>query len=69
MAYILLFNEGQEEIPTRMNMTDSSAIGDGRLVNMDTELESTWQSDDLLDLPPHGCFVLALPIVPHSTQG
>ncbi|MDP6595766.1 MAG: hypothetical protein QGI86_07795 [Candidatus Poribacteria bacterium] len=67
MAYILLFNEGEKEIQTRVAMTDSSVTGDGRLVNMDTEQETAWQSDDPLDLPPHGCFVLALPIAPHST--
>ena len=66
-AYLLLFNEGGGEIQTRLSFKDSSLVGNGVLVDMDTGREKPWQSNVSLNLSPHGCAVLALPIVTHST--
>ena len=66
-AYLLLFNEGGGEIQTRLSFKDSSLVGNGVLVDMDTGREKPWQSNVSLNLSPHGCAVLALPIATHST--
>jgi hypothetical protein len=66
-AYLLLFNEGGGEIQTRLSFKDSSLVGNGVLVDMDTGREKPWQSNASLNLSPHGCAVLALPIATHST--
>ena len=66
-AYLLLFNEGGGEIQTRLSFKDSSLVGNGVLVDMDTGQEKPWQSDVSLNLSSHGCAVLALPIATHST--
>ena len=66
-AYLLLFNEGGGEIQTRLSFKDSSLVGNGVLVDMDTGREKPWQSNASLNLSPHGCAVLAFPIATHST--
>ena len=66
-AYLLLFNEGGGEIQTRLSFKDSSLVGNGVLVDMDTGQEKPWQSNASLNLSPHGCAVLAFPIATHST--
>ena len=66
-AYLLLFNEGGGEIQTRLSFKDSSLVGNGVLVDMDTGQEKPWQSNVSLNLSSHGCAVLALPIATHST--
>ena len=66
-AYLLLFNEGGDEIQTRLSFKDSSLVGNGVLVDMDTGQEKPWQSNASLNLSSHGCAVLALPIATHST--
>ena len=66
VAYLILFNEGEDEIQTRLSLKDSSLLGNGVLVNMDTGQEEPWQNNVSIHLLPHGCAVLALPIATHS---
>ena len=66
VAYLLLFNEGEGEIRTRLSLEDSSLVGNGVLINMDTKEEEPWQNNTSLHLSPHGCAVLTLPIAAHS---
>ena len=65
IAYLLLFNEGEGEIRTRLSLEDSSLVGNGVLINMDTGEEEPWHSNTSLHLSPHGCAVLRLPIATH----
>ncbi|MBB16420.1 hypothetical protein CMK22_14190 [Candidatus Poribacteria bacterium] len=65
IAYLLLFNEGEGEIRTRLSLEDSSLVGNGVLINMDTGEEEPWHSNTSLHLSPHGCAVLTLPIATH----
>ena len=65
IAYLLLFNEGEGEIRTRLSLEDSSLVGNGVLINMDTKEEEPWQNNTSLHLSPHGCAVLRLPIATH----
>ena len=65
IAYLLLFNEGEGEIRTRLSLEDSSLVGNGVLINMDTGEEEPWHSNTSMHLSPHGCAVLTLPIATH----